>query len=64
MNKVIYIYCVCISLSCGIFCLLTIPHIIYMFTDGKSGIRYSFSGMIFCSVFSTSLSLFFTKKIR
>jgi len=41
-----------ILFSVGLYCLLTIPHFIFMYTFGSSGIQYSTEAIIFIGLIS------------
>ncbi len=42
--------------SLAIYCVLTLPHFVYMQTGGTTGIRYSMLSIILTSVFSVVLT--------
>jgi ABC-type multidrug transport system permease subunit len=46
-----------ILISVGTYCLLTLPHFIYMYTWGNHGIQYSFEVLIAIATLSSILSV-------
>ena len=46
-----------ILISVGTYCLLTIPHFIYMYSWGKYGIQYSTEAILAIATISSILSV-------
>ncbi len=46
-----------ILISVVLYCLLTLPHFIYMYTVGKYGAEYSFEAILAIATISSILSI-------
>ncbi len=46
-----------ILIGVGLYCLLTLPHFIYMYTWGEHGIKYSFEVILLIATVSSILSV-------